>query len=202
MSAIPPVRNINDVLMASKIPQPKKEWEVVICWAVCYTRRLVRSPFSKDPLVGNLYAGQTVRPCSKQYPTAQKLAECRWNEEDLGSKHGNGSDLSFLEVLRIYGPEAFDSKIVWQTQGPRWQVQTLANDNDIALILDNGGVLRDIDPYVHIDQTFNRQKKKLAFVRGDVRCAFSQAVEDFHRRNDKARWSLRSSIRRVLRRDL
>ena len=144
--------------MASKIPQPKKEWEVVICWAVCYTRRLVRSPFSKDPLVGNLYAGQTVRPCSKQYPTAQKLAECRWNEEDLGSKHGNGSDLSFLEVLRIYGPEAFDSKIVWQTQGPRWQVQTLANDNDIALILDNGGVLRDIDPYVHIDQTFNRQK--------------------------------------------
>ena len=152
------LRNVNDVLMAHKPAPPKMEWEMVVCWAVCYVRRLVRSPFPNDPLVGNLYAGQAVRPVGKVYPTAQSVAEKRWKEEDQGAKHGNGSDLCFLEVLRVYGPEAFDTQIVWQTKGLRWQVQPLADEKEIALVAENGGPLRDTNPDVHIEQTFNRKQ--------------------------------------------
>ena len=143
--------------MAPKSPPPKNACELVVCWAVCYVRRLVRSHIPNDPLVGNLYAGQAVRVSGKLYPTAEKLANRRWTEEDSGSKGGNGSDLSFLEVLRIYGPEAFDNEVVWQTKGPRWQVQQLANEKEIVLIAENGGTLRNLTTEVHIKQTFNRQ---------------------------------------------
>lgn len=153
------LRNVNDVLMApNPTPPPKAEWEMVVCWAVCYVRRLVRSPFPNDPLVGNLYAGQAVRPVGKKYSTAQKLAEKRWQEEDTGAKRGDGSDLCFLEALRVYGLEAFDNEVVWQTKGPRCEVQQLANEKEVVLVQGNGGVVRNLDPDAHIKQTFNRQK--------------------------------------------
>lgn len=118
---------------------------------------MVRSHIPNDPLVGNLYAGQAVRPCGKLHPTAENLANRRWKEEDNDAKRGNGSDLSFLEVLRFYGPGAFDNEVVWQTKGPRWQVQELADEKEVVLIAENGGTLRDLATDVHIKQTFNRQ---------------------------------------------
>mgnify|MGYP001211315361 CR=1 FL=1 len=149
--------------VCTKDPQPPSPPQTTdhakaVCWSLCYVRRLVRSHIPDDPLLRTLYAGQAVRPDGKRYPTAQALAEVRWKEEDAGSKHGDGSNLTFLEVLRVYGPEAFDNEVVWSTKGPRWEVQPLANAKEVALIAKHGGPVRNLAPDAPIKQTFNRQK--------------------------------------------
>ena len=149
--------------VGTKDPQPPSPPQTTdhakaVCWSLCYVRRLVRSHLPDDPLLGTLYAGQAVRVIGKKYPTAQAVAEARWKEEDKGSKHGDGSNLTFLEVLRVYGPEAFDNEVVWSTKGPRWEVQPLADAKEVALIAEHGGPVRDLAPDAPIKQTFNRQK--------------------------------------------
>jgi hypothetical protein len=139
-------------------PPPEPDEANKEMWALTYTRTLARSHLPNDPLLGTAYCGQAVRPVGIHYPTADAVANRRWKEEDGGAKHGDGSNLSFLEVLRIYGPEAFDNKIVWQTRGLNAEVQPLANDKEIALIAEHGGTVRTLTPSEPIKQTFNRQK--------------------------------------------
>ena len=139
-------------------PSPEPDEAKKVVWALTYTRTLVRSHLPNDPLLGTSYCGQAVRVAGKKYFTPEAVAEKRWKEEDNGSVKGDGSDLSFMEVLRTYGPAAFDNEIVWSMQGKNAEVQPLANAKEIALIAERGGTVRDLTPEARIKQTFNRQK--------------------------------------------
>lgn len=129
----------------------------VICWAVSYRRTLRRPPDPNDVLIGTPYCGQAVRAVCKTYPTAQAVAEARWAEENSDSRRGDGGDTSFMEVLRMYGPDAFDNEVVELRRGPRSEMQTWANTTEKVAIEANGGTVRDLNPVAPIKQTFNTQ---------------------------------------------
>ena len=138
-----------DVIMG-KVTEPEPEY-----WAVIYERVLRWPVDPEDPLIGTPYFGQAVRPVSKLYDSVQVLAESRWHEEDLQSKRGDGSDACFLEALRIYGPGAFDNRVVDFRRGVCQFVQTWADRRECAEISANGGQLRTMEPKPGVRQCWN-----------------------------------------------
>lgn len=125
-------------------------------WGIIYMRKLLRPVDPEDPLIGNAYLGQAVRPIGKKYPTALSVAKKRWQEEDCSARAGNGSCANFLELVRIHGPEAFENCILLETRGLKPDLSTWANVHEKAEIASHGGPMRDMEPKVHIKQTFNR----------------------------------------------
>ena len=125
-------------------------------WGAIYIRTLLRPTNPEDPLIGNAYVGQTVRAIGKQFPTALAAAEVRWKQEDRVARRGDGSDLNFLELLRIHGPDAFENQLVSETRGLKPDRKVWANAFEKAEIASRGGPMRDMAPVVHIEQTFNR----------------------------------------------
>lgn len=125
-------------------------------WAVAYIRTLRWPVDPDDPLIGNAYVGQAVRASGKQYPTALAAATARWKEEDSAAVRGEGSDVCFLELLRLHGPEAFENTLVSERHGPRSEMKEWADGYEKAEIASRGGPMRDMAPRVHIFQTLNR----------------------------------------------
>ena len=125
-------------------------------YGVAYLRTLRRPIDPEDPLIGNTYVGQTVRPIGKQYPTALAAATARWKSEDGDAARGKGSDVCFLELLRMHGPEAFENTVVSERRGPKSKLKEWADQYEKDEIASRGGPMRDIAPNVHIHQTFNR----------------------------------------------
>ena len=125
-------------------------------WGVGYLRTLRWPVDPYDPLIGNAYAGQVVRPIGKKYPTALEAAKARWKSEDGAAVRGLGSDVCFLELLRIYGPGAFENEVVSERIGPKSKMKEWANGYEKDEIASRGGPMRDMAPKVHIQQTFNR----------------------------------------------
>ena len=137
-----------DVLMG-KTAKPAPEY-----WAVIYERVLRWPVDPEDPLLGTPYFGQAVRPVAK-YESAQALAKARWREEDRSSKRGDGSDACFLEALRLYGPDAFDDRVVEYRRGACQSVQTWADERERAEIAAHGGTLRTMEPKPGVRQCWN-----------------------------------------------
>jgi len=125
-------------------------------WGAIYIRTLLRPTDPEDPLIGNAYVGQAVRVIGKRCPTALAAAEVRWKQEDSAARRGDGSDLTFLELLRIHGPDAFENQLISETRGLKPDRKAWANAFEKAEIASRGGPMRDMAPVVHIEQTFNR----------------------------------------------
>ena len=69
--------------------------------------------------------------------------------------------LGLLAVLNIWGPAALLDAIVEVRYGDRDVVQEWADEREKALIDENGGTLRDMNPTKQLHQTFNLQERKL-----------------------------------------
>lgn len=127
----------------------------VDCWGVVYVRTLRWPADPNDVLIGTSYCGQAVRAVCTKYPTVQAVAEARWAEEDAKARRGDGGDISFMEVLRMYGHDAFENEVVQWRRGPRSEMQAWADATERAAIAANGGTVRDLNPAAPIRQTFN-----------------------------------------------
>ena len=140
-----------DVLMGKTV-KPEPEY-----WSVIYERTLRWPADPEEPLIGTPYFGQAVRPVGKKYGSAQEVAEARWREEDWSSKRGDGSDACLLEALRMFGPGAFDNRVVEFRRGARESVQAWADERERAEIADHGGTLRTMEPEPGVRQCWNLQ---------------------------------------------
>jgi len=105
--------------------------------AVVYKVTLVRVPKS-EPLKGCSYYGQAVRSGNPK-----KVAKARWREE-VWESFSKQKEVGFLALLRRYGKDVFDWKIVDYFQGDEVEATDWANTNERRLIADNGGPLKSM----------------------------------------------------------
>mgnify|MGYP006084255967 CR=1 FL=1 len=131
-------------------PSVKNEPEYI---AVIYIRWLKWIDPS-EPLCNIPYIGQAVRSAMK-YKDAKHVAQARWTEENKQSEKED-KERGLIAALEMFGIHAFYDVIVEQRKGPRSQVQKWANEREIALIAQYGGVLSD--PSSSCKQTLNLTK--------------------------------------------
>ena len=135
--------------------QPKVTPVDVLVWAVIYVRRLVNVP-DDDVLKGTPYFGQSVRG---GFDSALATARVRWKDENSdGRRLRYGKKGGLILALHTYGRKAFRSRVLESKYGPRDEVQAWADEREQALIDENGGRLRDMDPPKPIHQCFNVAK--------------------------------------------
>jgi hypothetical protein len=119
-------------------------------YAGIYRVTLVRVP-EDCTLKGVVYIGQTTR-CG--FESAQEAVKARWKEEIKTAAKVNAST-GFIAALRLFGADAFDWELLEMKCAPQTEAQVWANEREIALIAKYGGTLRDMEPPVFIQQTFN-----------------------------------------------
>ena len=135
-------------------PQPKDlVAQAVLVFAVIYEWVLVRVP-DDEPLKGITYVGQAVRG---GYESADKLARKRWKEEEEQANRED-KELGLIAAINRFGVKAFDRFLLEEKYGDRDKVQDWANEREIALIAERGGILRDMEPEEPLKQTLNLTK--------------------------------------------
>jgi hypothetical protein len=155
MSDVPPPKNAFDVLMAASKPPEEvakvaeAEEDEPVLTAVLYEAHLEHVDES-EPLWRVPYFGQAVRP-----GTAEAVFAARKREHETKAARED-KDLGFLAVIDRFGPEAMKWRIVSSESGPRAAMHALANAEEIRLIDENGGVLRDMN--AKLTQTLNLVK--------------------------------------------
>jgi len=106
-----------------------------------------------NPLRLIKYFGQSCR-LHGQYPTAAKLLATRKREHTYNAQY-DPKDVGLRAAINEFGVEAFDVTVVASLVGPDADVHAWANREEIRLIAENGGVLRDMHPKFSIQQTLN-----------------------------------------------
>jgi len=127
--------------------------------AVLYEAHLEHADES-EPLWRVPYFGQVVRIGTAEAIFAKRRSE---HERDAARED---KDLGLHAVIDRFGPEAMAWRIVSSDTGPRTAMQALANAEEIRLIDENGGILRDMD--AKLKQTLNLTKGG----RGDPRAVW------------------------------
>ena len=155
MSDVPPPKNAFDVLMAASKPAKvvsevaEAEEDEPLLTTVLYEAHLEHADES-EPLWRVPYFGQAVR-----LGTAETIFATRKREHESKAARED-KDLGFHAVIDRFGPEAMEWRIVSSESGPRAAMHALANAEEIRLIDENGGVLRDMD--AKLTQTLNLVK--------------------------------------------
>ena len=155
MGDVPPPKNAFDVLMAPT-PPPKVEGveNDPVLTMVLYEAHLEHADES-EPLWRVSYFGQIVR-----VGTAEELLTTRKREHELSAAREN-KDLGLHAVVNKFGPDAIAWRIVSFKSGPRTAMQELANAEEVRIIDENGGVLRDMNR--RLVQTLNLTKGGLGY---------------------------------------
>ena len=122
-----------------------------------------------EPLWRVPYFGQVVRS-----GTAEEIFAKRKREHEADAVRED-KDLGLHAVIDMYGSDAIVWKIVSCKSGPRTAMQELANAEEIRLIDENGGMLRDMDG--RLKQTLNLTKGG----KGDARAVWA-AIDARRRR--------------------
>jgi hypothetical protein len=104
----------------------------------------------EHPLFGTPYFGQVVRTGL----TCQEMFEAR-KREHIGDARRQPKELGLHCAIRVFGEGAFTVRMVETTRLPRKQAMEWANEREIALIAEHGGVMRDCEPSKPMRQTFN-----------------------------------------------
>jgi hypothetical protein len=104
----------------------------------------------EHPLFGTPYIGQVVRTGL----TCQKMFDLR-KREHINDARREPKDLGLHWAIRVFGEGAFTVRMVETTRLPRVQAMEWANEREIALIAEHGGVMRDCEPSKPMRQTFN-----------------------------------------------
>jgi hypothetical protein len=159
MSDVPPPTNAFEKMMAAArgatTPSPaavaadEDEDDDPVLTAVLYEARLEHADES-EPLWHVPYFGQIVR-----VGTAEAIFAKRKREHETAAARED-KDLGLLAVIDRFGPEAMAWRIVSFKSGPRTAMQAWANAEEIELINQNGGMLRDMD--AKLTQTLNLTK--------------------------------------------
>lgn len=155
MSDVPPPKNAFDVMMAS-LAAPKVAVEVAegeedepVLTAVLYEAHLEDADES-EPLWRVPYFGQAVR-----LGTAEAIFAARKRRHERDAARGD-KDIGFHAVIDRFGDDAIAWRIVSFKSGRRSEMQAYANAEEIRLIDENGGMLRDMD--AKLEQTLNLTK--------------------------------------------
>ena len=93
----------------------------------------------EEPLWRVPYFGQVVR-----VGTAEAIFKIRKRQHETDAARED-KDLGFHAVIDMFGADAIAWRIVSSESGPRIAMQELANAEEIRLIDEHGGVLRDMD---------------------------------------------------------
>ena len=143
----PPQRDAFAVLMGNATPvcPPDDPWYT----AVIYEAHLEHVDAS-EPLWRVPYIGQVVRAGTAEQNFKERK---RQHETDTISKP---KDLGFHAVIGMYGADKIAWRIVSSKPGRRSEVQAWADAEEIRLIDEHGGVLRDMD--AKLKQTLNLTK--------------------------------------------
>lgn len=124
----------------------------VILIGIIYEWVLVRVD-AANPLRLIKYFGQSCRSHG-QYPTSAKLLAKRKQEHAFNAKY-DPKETGLRAAINEFGVDAFDVAVLALLVGPDADVHTWANREEIRLIAENGGVLRDMHPKLPIQQTLN-----------------------------------------------
>ena len=159
MSDVPPPKNAFEKMMAAArrggtTPSPATvaaddEDEEPVYTAVLYEAHLEHAD-PEEPLWRVPYFGQVVRVGTAEAIFAKRKRE---HERDAARED---KGLGLHAVIDRFGPDAMAWRIVSSATGPRSAMQALANDEEIRLINEHGGVLRDQD--AKLEQTLNLTK--------------------------------------------
>ena len=96
------------------------------------------------------YFGQVVRPDS-----VEKNFEVRKRQHETRAVR-DSKDLGFHAVIDMYGADKIAWRVLSSKSGRRSEVQAWASAEEIRLIGENGGVLRNMD--ARLEQTLNLTK--------------------------------------------
>jgi hypothetical protein len=142
MSDVPPPTNVFEKMMAAArtpaVVAADEDGDDPVRTAVLYEARLEHAD-PEEPLWGVPYFGQIVRQ-----GTAEAIFAVRKREHELKAARED-KDLGLHAVIDRFGPEAMAWRIVSSASGPRTAMRELANAEEIRLIDENGGILRDMD---------------------------------------------------------
>ena len=108
----------------------------------------------EHPLFGTPYFGQTMR----QGLTYQEMFDKRKREHIRDSQRDPkdlACPLGLHGAIRAFGEDAFTVRMIETKHLPRTQAIKWANEREIALIDENGGVMRNCEPSKPMHQTFN-----------------------------------------------
>ena len=147
MSDVPPKKDALAILMANatRVCPPNDPWYT----AVLYEAWLEHVD-PEEPLWHVSYFGQVVR-----VGTAEEIFAKRKREHELDTIR-DPKDLGFHAVIGMFGADKIVWRIVSSKSGRQSEVQAWANAEEIRLIAEHGGVLRDMD--ARLQQTLNLTK--------------------------------------------
>tara|TARA_B110000977_G_C11044003_1_gene479880 strand:- start:147 stop:1574 length:1428 start_codon:yes stop_codon:yes gene_type:complete len=157
------VASSNDAFVAL-MAAAKDPWYTMVIY-----RAWLEQADPEEPLWRTPYFGQVVR-----IGTAEALFKQRKHEHEIKAARED-KDLGFHAVLDMYGPGAIKWEILSFKSGPRTAMQELANAEEMRLIDENGGVLRDMDD--RMKQTLNLTKGG----KGDARAVWA-GIDAWRRR--------------------
>ena len=147
MSDVPPKKDAIAILMANatRVCPPDDPWYT----AVLYEAHLEHVDES-EPLWRVPYFGQVVR-----VGTAEEDFEARKRAHETDTVR-DPKDLGFHAVIGMFGADKIEWRVLSSQPGRRSEVQAWANAEEIRLIAEHGGVLRDMD--AKLTQTLNLTK--------------------------------------------
>ena len=121
-------------------------------WAIIYEAKLV-DVCEENVLYNISYFGQSL-PKYKKFSTPEEVLKKR-TLQHCSLALREDKELGFMNVLRIYGPDAFEWKIVESKYDEYEEAQKWADNREKYYIEQNGGIMRDMDK--KLNQTFNLQ---------------------------------------------
>ena len=121
-------------------------------WAIIYEVKLV-GVCQENVLYNISYFGQSL-PKYKNFDTPEEVLKNRILQH-CSLAHREDKELGFMNVLRIYEPDAFEWKIVESKYHEYEEAQKCADNREKYYIEQNGGIMRDMDK--KLNQTFNLQ---------------------------------------------
>jgi len=122
-------------------------------WAIIYEAKLV-GVCEENVLYNISYFGQSLPKNIKKFNSPEEVFKERKSQHYSLALREN-KELGFMNVLRIYGIDAFDWKIVESKYEEYEEAQKWADDREKYYIEQNGGIMRDMDK--KLNQTFNLQ---------------------------------------------
>jgi len=121
-------------------------------WAIIYEAKLVG--VCKENVLYNIsYFGQSLPKYKKLNSPEELLKNRKLQHNSLALREPK--EFGFMNVLRIYGIDAFDWKIVESKYAEYEEAQKWADNRETYYISQNGGIMRDMDK--KLNQTFNLQ---------------------------------------------
>mgnify|MGYP001259055044 CR=1 FL=1 len=138
MSDVAPPKDAFVELMAAA----KDPWYTAVLYRAWLEHVDPEEPLWRVPYFGQIVRVGTVEQNFKDRKHAHETDSIR-----------EGKVLGFHAVIGMFGSDAIEWEIVSSKSGPRTAMQELANAEEIRLIAEHGGVLRDMDD--RLEQTLN-----------------------------------------------